>query len=141
MLAVAIGGVFAMSLDHDAPPTTIVRETTPAPASPAADDPGGRARAGAHRRACRDHDRERSHGRARDDRRHRARGNTPVTLDLVRAEAPVTIELNADGRRTTTTRFLPDHAQTLQIPLARSSRGTASHATEPETRPGFFAFE
>lgn len=73
-----------------------------------------------------------------------ARGNTPLSLDLVRGDTPLSLELSLEGRRTMTTRFVPDRDQGLRVSLPRASRGTRPATGGAETPPeegGFFAFE
>ena len=137
---VVIGGLAAMTFGHepDRHETVAVAQETPTPQAPASTVVAAAPQPTASRVAITI---ESDPAGALVTIDGIARGNTPVTLDLVRADEPVTLELTADGRRTTTTRFMPDHVQTLQIPLARASHGTGSHATEAEARPGFFAFE
>ena len=74
-----------------------------------------------------------------------ARGNAPLTVEMPRGSEPLALELSLAGRRTTSTRFVPDRDQTLRIDLPRTSRSSgdrtppASGAERP--REGFFAFE
>ncbi len=142
LLAVlVIGGLAAMSVGHDTPETVAIAHETPAPTPTpppstvvATPEPGPTTS-----RVAITIESDPAGALVTVD--GIARGNTPVTLDLVQGDEPVTLELTADGRRTTTTRFLPDHAQTLQIPLPRTLHGAGAHPAEAETRPGFFAFE
>ncbi len=76
-----------------------------------------------------------------------ARGNAPLTVPIPTGAEPLSLELTLAGRRTTTTRFVPDHDQTLRIDLPRSGRasGASTSGTSGGSgqgpREGFFAFE
>jgi hypothetical protein len=73
-----------------------------------------------------------------------ARGNTPVTVELPLGDAAVPLELSLEGRRTTTTRMVPDRDQTLRLTLPRAARGSRparGERAERDERGGFFAFE
>jgi hypothetical protein len=73
-----------------------------------------------------------------------ARGNAPLELDLPLGDAPLPLELSLEGRRTTTTRFVPDRDQSLRVSLPRAARGGSGRPAGGEPTPeegGFFAFE
>jgi len=72
-----------------------------------------------------------------------ARGNTPVVVELPEGASPLTLELTLTGRRTASTRFVPDHPQTLRLALPRAGRAPASSAAAHDEHGagGFFAFE
>lgn len=74
-----------------------------------------------------------------------ARGNAPVQLAFPAGEEPITLELSLEGRRTTQTRFVPDHDQALTVSLPAGRRGgRRGGSREPggsDGPGGFFAFE